>query len=284
MIRGINAKGTCTKCQKLEQLEADGKMDHEVYDKWALRDISDTQCNDFIAYSYFRDRMNNEKDDTRKQKIQGYLTQFESLIVDKASAENKTLRGKYYLDPQGKKVYPFYLTFKNRFMQGLTVPQATPDGQDLSERTLMPLSEIQFDVAFSFPGEQRDVVQQIVDKLKKAKRHAIFYDKDFTEDLAVIDMDLRLTNVYKKQSKLVCVFICKKYEEKRWCGLEWRAIREIIDERKGDNIMLMRMDDTEIPRISINDGYIDMREYTTDEIIGFIERRIAKQKGTIVLK
>jgi hypothetical protein len=141
----------------------------------------------------------------------------------------------------------------------------------------VPISERCFDVAFSFPGEKREYVKNIVTQLKKIYSE-IFYDEYFTEDLAVPGMDLVLTNVYKMQSKLVCVFLCNEYEKKRWCNLEWRVIREIIDEHKNKSLMLFRFDDTEIPGISSNDGYIDVNKYNETDIVNFITSRIQKMK------
>ena len=76
-------------------------------------------------------------------------------------------------------------------------------------------SRMHFDVAFSFPGEKRDLVEKIVEKIKAKKTYSIFYDRDFEEELAVPGMDLRLINIYKKQAKLVCIFLCPEYEQKK---------------------------------------------------------------------
>jgi hypothetical protein len=141
----------------------------------------------------------------------------------------------------------------------------------------IPISERCFDVAFSFPGEKREYVKNIVTQLKENYKE-IFYDEDFTEELAVPGMDLVLTDVYKKQSKLVCVFLCNEYEKKQWCKLEWRAIREIIGEHNNESLMLFRFDDTEISGISSNDGYIDVSQHTESNIVNFIASRIRKLK------
>jgi hypothetical protein len=148
------------------------------------------------------------------------------------------------------------------------------DGSEEFVRRTFPLSRKYFDVAFSFPGEKREKIKDIVNELKLKGKYSIFYDEDFTSELAVPGMDLSLMNIYRKQSKLICVFLCSEYETKKWCKLEWRSIREILDERIPENIMFFRFDDTEIPGVSSNDGYIDVNKYTVPEIAQFIAKRL----------
>jgi hypothetical protein len=148
------------------------------------------------------------------------------------------------------------------------------DGAEDFARMAFPFSRQNFDVAFSFPGEKRKEIKAIVEELKSRGMHSIFYDEDFTSELAVPGMDLILINIYRKQSKLICVFLCSEYETKKWCKLEWRSIREILDERNPESIMFFRFDDTKITGVSSNDGYIDINKYSVPQIVQFIAKRM----------
>ncbi|GHV88950.1 hypothetical protein AGMMS50267_13100 [Spirochaetia bacterium] len=138
------------------------------------------------------------------------------------------------------------------------------------------LAIMQFDVAFSFPGEKRKEVSAIVECLKQNTEYSIFYDADFTAQLAKPNMDLVLRKVYSDRSKLICIFLCAEYESKKWCQLEWHEIREIVTEKQAqtDRIMYFRFDDTKISGVSANDGYIQVSEYTPEKIAGFIVERL----------
>lgn len=57
------------------------------------------------------------------------------------------------------------------------------------------------------------------------------------------------------------VFLCSEYETKEWCGLEWRAVREIIKKKDDHSIMLMRFDNTPIPGSFSIDGHVDLTQY-----------------------
>ena len=91
------------------------------------------------------------------------------------------------------------------------------------------VEEMQFKVALSFPGERRPYVEAVAAELKKRlPAGAVFYDRDFTSQLARPNLDTLLQRIYITNSDLVVVFLCAEYQEKEWCGLEWRAVREII--------------------------------------------------------
>jgi hypothetical protein len=137
------------------------------------------------------------------------------------------------------------------------------------------IENLKFKVAVSFPGEKRDYVVNIVNKLKlRLLPNSIFYDKDFQAQLARPNIDTVLQRIYRSNSELVVIFVSEDYEKKEWCGLEWRAIREIIMEKRDHALMVMRFDNTRIEGISKCDGYIDLNEFSLDEVVDFIIERV----------
>ena len=141
--------------------------------------------------------------------------------------------------------------------------------------TPVPIAESHFKVALSFPGESRTYVSAVAEELKKyLPSGSVFYDRDFTAQLAQPNLDTLLQNVYGKQSDLVVVFLSDDYDKKEWCGLEWRAIREIIKRRDDHTVMLMRFDDAAIPGVMSLDGYVDLRHHDPVEAANFIKERV----------
>lgn len=137
-----------------------------------------------------------------------------------------------------------------------------------------------FDVAFSFPGEARQIVQEVIEHLEeKVSRNKIFYDNFYQAFLARPNLDAYLSHIYRSQSNLIVVFLSKDYERKPWPGLEFRIIREIIFNKEHSKVMYVRLDDEPVDGVLKTDGYIDARQYTTTEIASFIRQRmIAKMK------
>ena len=90
------------------------------------------------------------------------------------------------------------------------------------ERPAGRVEEIHFKVALSFPGEKRPYVSTVASELKKRLGPGtVFYDRDFTAQLARPNLDTLLQRIYLNNTDLVVVFLCAEYEDKDWCGLEW---------------------------------------------------------------
>ncbi len=106
------------------------------------------------------------------------------------------------------------------------------------DRSARPLSEIRFKVAMSFPGERRPYVGEVVNALRPSLgTDAIFYDYDYQAQLARPNLDTLLQGIYRNQSELVVIFLCAEYANKQWCGLESRAVRDIIKSKEDDRII-----------------------------------------------
>ena len=147
--------------------------------------------------------------------------------------------------------------------------------------TTVDVTVHQFDVALSFPGEIRDYIRPIVTELERSLGpNTYFYDENYLSQLARPALDLLLQDIYGQRSHLIVVFLCADYQDKEWCGVEFRAIREIFTGREHDRIMFIKMDDGRVDGVFHNDGYIDGRQHTPEEVAGFIRERveIARQR------
>ncbi len=123
----------------------------------------------------------------------------------------------------------------------------------------------------SFPGEKREYVSKVANELKKKlPKGSVFYDTDFTAQLARPNLDTLLQRVYLNNSDLVVVFLSAEYETKEWCGLEWRAIREIIKNKSDHAIMLMRFDNAAISGLFSHDGYVDLNVFDPAQAARFV--------------
>lgn len=132
-----------------------------------------------------------------------------------------------------------------------------------------------FKVAFSFPGEHRDFVENVADKLAKSiGKKKVFYDKYYESELARPNLDTYLQDIYHQKSEKIVVFICAEYDQKEWCGLEWRAIRDLIKKRKDDDIIFVRVGAGDVKGVYSIDGYLDANKYNDEEISDFILQRL----------
>lgn len=131
-----------------------------------------------------------------------------------------------------------------------------------------------FDVALSFPGEVRELVGQIGAELERQLGpNRYFYDDNYKSQLARPELDTLLQGIYSR-AKLDVVFLSSDYQAKNWCGIEFRAIREIIFAREHSRVMFVRTDDGVVNGVFKTDGYIDARTHTPARIAEFICERV----------
>ncbi len=134
----------------------------------------------------------------------------------------------------------------------------------------------QFRVSLSFPGEHRTFVEGVAAHLVQTLgKDCVFYDRYYEAELARPNLDLLLQQIYHDQSQLVVVFLCQDYERKEWCGLEWRAIRDLIKQRKDERVMLLRFSNTPIAGLFGIDGHIDLGARDPAEVSQLICQRLA---------
>ncbi len=152
---------------------------------------------------------------------------------------------------------------------GITAPSSA-----FPPRPYVNLEQHCFPVALSFPGEDRDLVQDIASRLEqRLGPNSCFYDNHYQAYLARPSLDTLLQTIYHN-ARLNVVFLSANYERKRWCsGVEFRAIRDIISNREHDRIMFVRTGDGDVTGVFESDGWVDARTTSADQIAFFIEQR-----------
>lgn len=154
-------------------------------------------------------------------------------------------------------------------------PTGSPPGSPATESGERSDSGKRFAVALSYPAEHRDYVKKVHAELRRTlPRDKIFYDRFFEHELAGPNLSSRLQRIYHDESDLIVIFISAEYERKEWCGLEWRAIQDMIKRRQDDDVMPLRFDDTEVPGLFSIDGYVDLRDRDPEHVADVILERL----------
>ena len=142
------------------------------------------------------------------------------------------------------------------------------------------MSTKRFRIAFSFAGEKRDFVKKVADLLvDRFKQKAILYDKYHEAEFANADLAFDLPSLYKDDTDLIVSVFCKDYDQKEWCGLEWRAIFSMIKEGDTKQILLTRFDHTDGKGLHGLAGFIELDHKTPDEAAALILERLAINEG-----
>jgi len=149
----------------------------------------------------------------------------------------------------------------------------------MSEQTAVPP---RFLVALSFPGEKRDFVRAVAERLgAELGNDRVFYDEWYEAELARANLDVYLQDIYGEQSALVVPFFCEDYEPKPWCcKVEWAAIRAALTfgKRGDDYLMAMRFDHAPIKGFLKIHGYIDIRDRSPEQIADLILHRVSQAR------
>lgn len=152
----------------------------------------------------------------------------------------------------------------------------TQEPEQANDRSPEVKMKRRFAVALSFPGEHRELVSDVAQALSAAfGEPRVFYDRFHAGELSRPNLDLLLQRFYKDDSDLIVVFVCGEYEEKEWCGIEWRAIRALMKDhsRPDEDVMFLRLDDKPIEGLLPIDGYLDISGKSPREITDSILRR-----------
>jgi hypothetical protein len=120
------------------------------------------------------------------------------------------------------------------------------------------LNSLEFDFAFFFAGEDREIVRAVRDSLVE-KNLKVFFDKDFEWNLLGKDLSERFKQVYGSHSKYVIIFVSKYYPIKDWTNFEFQIARKESLSRLEEFILPIRLDDTPLYGLKSDRGYGDFK-------------------------
>lgn len=133
--------------------------------------------------------------------------------------------------------------------------------------------DFKYDIAISFAGENRKIAEEIANALN-SKNYKVFYDHFEKANLWGADLPVRLSDVYKKESRFCLILISSFYAEKSWTNHERQAaISRALRERKA-YILPVRLDDTELAGFPDTVGYIDFNSSSVSEIVILLQQKL----------
>lgn len=137
---------------------------------------------------------------------------------------------------------------------------------------------MQYDVCFSFAGEDRNYVDQVAYYVRH-RGISVFYDAYNQVELWGKDLYVHLDNIYRRQSRYCVIFASIHYAEKLWAGHERRSAQARAFSENREYILPARFDDTEIPGIPPTICYIDLRTLAPREFAEMIAEKVYVLNG-----
>lgn len=130
-----------------------------------------------------------------------------------------------------------------------------------------------YHITLTFSGENRNLVEKINKSLKE-RGVKTFYDKDYQAQLWGKRLTKEFEEIYSKKSRYVMPVISENYPEKIWTNFEMDIIRREADNRNGDFILPLRIDNTQIFGIPDDVGYIDLKKEGFEKTIDLIIQKL----------
>lgn len=132
--------------------------------------------------------------------------------------------------------------------------------------------DFDFDVALSFAGEDRELVNEVNNVLKE-KGVRTFLDSDYRSEAWGEDLVEYFDGVYRKRSHFAMLFVSRHYAEKMWPKHERRSALARAIEERGAYILPVRIDDAQVDGLRPTIGYIDLRRIGIEALVrAFVEK------------
>ncbi len=133
------------------------------------------------------------------------------------------------------------------------------------ERTRDELRSFEYEVALSFAGEQRAYVEQVA-KIVQAAGVRVFYDE--FEEIKMWGKDLAsfLEQLFREKARFCVLFLSADYARKAWPRWEGRAATARLVQERGEYVLPVRFDDTELPGLPPTTKYLDGRKLSPAEL------------------
>lgn len=132
-----------------------------------------------------------------------------------------------------------------------------------------------FDVAISFAGEDRKKAETLSDILRR-RGLRVFYDEYEKASLWGKNLYTHLSDVYQNKAIYCIMLISEYYAKKLWTKHEREAAQARAFLEHEEYILPIRLDETEIPGVSLTIGYLrwppETPETIADALIAKLDR------------
>jgi hypothetical protein len=136
-----------------------------------------------------------------------------------------------------------------------------------------------YDVAFSFAGEQRPYVEKVYDILN-TRGVRVFYDGGQIASLWGKDLYQYLTEVYSTRARYCVIFLSQDYAQKLWTRHELKAAQARAFKESEEYLLPARFDETSIPGLLPTVAYVDLRQLSPEDFADLVMEKLRGTPGS----
>ena len=142
-------------------------------------------------------------------------------------------------------------------------------------------NDIYFDVAISFAGAQRDLAEDLANKVQDAG-FKVFLDSFYTEHLWGKDLVVFFDDIYRKKSKYCVIFVSSEYCDRMWTNHERKSAQARALEEKGKEYILpIKVNDSELQGMQPTIGYLSIKDNNIDQISKILVSKLKQKDSTM---
>ncbi len=145
---------------------------------------------------------------------------------------------------------------------GADVPSAQPE---YALQPTPPVRQFPYDVALSYASEQREYVSRVYDRLVQLGVRT-FYDEGEVVRLWGKNLEPYLEKVFYKMARVCVVFVSRDYVSKPWPLHEAKSALARAVQEKGEYVLPVRFDASELPGLLPDIKYLWAKDYTPERL------------------
>jgi hypothetical protein len=131
-----------------------------------------------------------------------------------------------------------------------------------------------FDVAISFAGREREFAERLANQVRDAG-FEVFYDGYYPAQLWGKNLPEFFDKIYRRSARFCVMFVSREYRERMWTTHERRSANaRAVEERGGEYILPIKVDDTEIEGLPPTVGYLSLDQYGVEGIANLLVEKL----------
>ncbi len=147
------------------------------------------------------------------------------------------------------------------------------DIEEVRRKVHIRRSDFSYDAAFSFAGEVRDRVLQVV-RAAEEWGLQVFYDFDQQGLLWGKDLRKILTDIYTDEALFMLVFLSNDYPEKDWPAFELEIGKRAAHKRTQEYLLPVIVDDVVVVGLKDTVGHLNLTTMTPQQIAELLAEKV----------
>lgn len=139
---------------------------------------------------------------------------------------------------------------------------------------------VEFEIALSFAGEDRQYVDQVANLLRDSGVK-VFYDLFEEANLWGKNLYDYMSEIYQNKALYTIMFISEHYARKVWANHERQAMQARAFQEHQEYILPARFDESAIPGVLPTIGYISLADRSPQDFVKIIHKKLINSGRTI---